>query len=141
MKSRIFRRDRRQAGFTLIELLVTLAVLAILIGAALSRYQRISDKAWVAAAKFELHEAMRGIWLYQTENDSMAYPTTSMITSYTELSQVIDPFVGSLPAEQNSKFTFVSYSANDTSFSLVGKARDSQRSILTVTRRGITIAP
>jgi prepilin-type N-terminal cleavage/methylation domain-containing protein len=139
--SRIFRNDRCQAGFTLVEILVTLIVLAILISIGLSRYQNISDRAKVSVAEMELRDAMRGIAVYQIENDSMSYPTSSMISNHTELIEVIAPFIGSIPDAQDARFTFVSYSADDTSFALVGQARDSRRSTLTGTSRGISITP
>ena len=83
---------------------------------------------------------MRGLFLYQTENDSSSFPTTDMIASYEDLAEVISPYVGAPAATEGAKFWFVSYAGDDTSFTLVGRARDSERTTITGTQRTITVA-
>jgi prepilin-type N-terminal cleavage/methylation domain-containing protein len=141
MRTDSLQRLRNRSGFTLIELLVSLVIVAILASISLSQYQNITDKARVAAAEYELNQCMRGLWFYQASNDTQAFPITSMITSYDDLNQIVGPHLGALPDETTAKFTFVSYTADDTSFTIVGTARDRGRSTLTGTNMGITITP
>ena len=132
------RHTDTTSGMTLIELLIVLVILAILTAIALPRYGAIRDRAKISTAESDLYPAMRGIWLYQTENDSLHYPETGMITSHQELRQVVRDYVGLIPNEENSNFVFVSYAADDTSFTIVARAKDSSRTILTGGVGGIT---
>lgn len=132
------RRSDPTSGMTLIELLIVLVIVAILSAIAIPRYATIKDRAKVSAAESDLYQAMRGIWLYQTENDSLHYPETDMITDHVQLRQVVRDYIGLIPSQENSNFEFISYAADDTSFVLVARAKDSKRTILTGGIGGIT---
>jgi len=135
------KRDPRNEGFTLIELLVTLVIIAILAAIAIPQYRTIVDKTRIAAAEYELNQCMRGLFFYQTENDTNSFPATNMITSYDDLANIIAIHIGRPPATTDAKFTFVSYAGADSGFTIVAKARDSNRTTLTGTHLGIAIAP
>ena len=127
------RGSFRQSGFTLIELLIVLVIIAILAAVAIPQYRNITNEARISAAEYEMTLAMRGIYMYQTTNDTMAFPHTSLISSYEDLRLVVAPFIGMPPREEDSRFSFVSYSADDTSFTLVTRAKDSERTYLILT--------
>lgn len=130
--------SRGQEGFTLIEILISLVIVALLAAIAIPQYRSITDKSRVAAAEYELALAMRGIFMYQTTNDSMAFPTADMIQNYEDLRLVVSSFIGMPPREEDSRFTFVSYTADDTSFTLIARARDSDRTTMTMTNDRIS---
>lgn len=125
-------------GITLIELLVVLVIVAILTAIAIPRYTQVRDRARLSAAESELYQAMRGLWLYQTENDSLHYPETAMITNHDQLRRVVHDYIGLIPNTSNSNFVFVSYAADDTSFTIIARAKDSNRTTLTGGIDGIT---
>ncbi|MFO7768466.1 MAG: prepilin-type N-terminal cleavage/methylation domain-containing protein [bacterium] len=132
------RRIDPAGGMTLIELLVVLVIVAVLTAIAIPRYSTIKDRARISAAETDLYQAMRGLWLYQTENDSLHHPETDMITNHQQLRQVVRDYIGLIPNEENSNFVFVSYAADDTSFTIVARAKDSRSTILTGSMDGIT---
>lgn len=128
---------KRSEGMTLIELLIVLVVVAIISSMSIPRFTNMVNKTKVTAAETELKHAQDGIQYYSTENDSMAYPVTSLITSYTELNSVVAPFIGALPPESTAKFSFVSYTGGDTSFALRVRAKDQDRTLLEANQNGI----
>lgn len=85
-------------GFTLIELLIVIAVISILIGIALPRFQSMQDEGNIAKAKGELRTLQTGVESFYIHN-SNAYPSAlSALTSATP--QIVssiptDPFASS----------------------------------------------
>ncbi|MFC1499401.1 type IV pilin protein [Candidatus Zixiibacteriota bacterium] len=131
-------RIRDTSGMTLIELLVVLVIIGILASVAVPRFNNMINRTKVSAAEQELKHASNGLWYYKTENDSLSFPPPSMITNYETLQILLRPFVGTLPEEADARFSFVSYTSADTTFSLVVRARDQERTLLTATNMGIT---
>lgn len=123
---------------TLIELLVVLAFIAILASISIPRFKDMVDRAKLSAAEQELSIATRGIWFYQTQNDSLHFPDTVMINSYQDLRVTVKDYVDWPPEESRAKFTFVSYASDDTSFTLIILARDSDRTQITATNLGVS---
>jgi len=122
---------KNSSGFTLIELLISLVIVALLASVAIPRFRNMASKAKVSAAEQELDQAVQGLWYYRTENDSTAFPPSSMIGSYEDLRATISDYIGWPPEESHASFTFVSYTGADTGFSLSARARDSDRTLLT----------
>ncbi len=132
------RRVAGEEGFTLIEILISLVIVALLAAIAIPQYRSITHKARISAAEYEMTLAMRGIFMYQTTNDTMAFPHTDLIQNYEDLRLVVASFIGMPPREEDSRFTFISYTADDTSFTLLARARDSDRTLMTLTNSRIT---
>ncbi len=129
---------RNQKGFTLIELLIVIVIIGILAAVAIPRFQGVSDKAKIGAAKAELATVKQGLGMYQAENDTSAFPNAATVTSYTTLFQAISDYV-QISNETDAAWTFLSYaSATPDTFVLVVKAKDRARTQLTVTPTTIT---
>ena len=131
-------RTRRESGMTLVELLIVLVIIGILATVAIPRFNDMINKGKVSAAEQELKHATNGLWYYKTENDSLSFPATTMITTYESLMDVCRPYVGTLPSAENARFSFVSYASTDSAFTLIVRARDQDRTEMTATNRGIT---
>jgi len=124
---------RNEKGFTLIELLIVIVIIGILAAVAIPRFQGVSDKAKIGAAKAELANVKQGLGMYQAENDTSAYPASGDITNYTELYDTIAPYV-QISNATDASWTFDSYtSATPDTFVLVAKAKDRNRTTITVT--------
>ncbi len=122
---------------TLIEILVVLVIISILSAIAIPQFRGMIDRAKVSTAEHSVQQALRGIWFYQTQNDSLTFPDSDMINSYSDLQDVVLEYIGSLPEENVADFRFVSYSATDTSFILMARAKDGDETLITGTNLGI----
>ncbi len=126
------------AGMTLIELLIVLVIISLLSAIAIPQFRGMIDRTKVSTAEHSMQQASRGIWFYQTENDSLTFPDSDMINSYSDLQDIVREYIGSLPEEGAADFIFVSYSATDTSFTLVARAKDRDETVITCTNLGIS---
>lgn len=131
------RLNNNNAGVTLIELLVVLVIISILSAIAIPQFRGMIDRTKISTAEHSMQQAMRGIWFYQTQDDSLTFPDSDMINSYSDLQDVVLEYIGSLPEENIADFRFVSYSATDTSFILVARAKDRDETVITGTNLGI----
>jgi prepilin-type N-terminal cleavage/methylation domain-containing protein len=129
---------RNEQGFTLIELLIVIVIIGILAAVAIPRFQGVSDKAKIGAAKAELATIKQGLGMYQAENDTSAYPASGDIGTYDDLYNIIASYV-QVSNATDAAFTFVSYtSASQDTFVLVVKAKDRNRTVLTMTPTTVT---
>ena len=129
---------RNQKGFTLIELLIVIVIIGILAAVAIPRFQGVSDKAKIGAAKAELATIKNLLGMYQAENDTSAYPAAADITSHAELVTILAPY-GGIPAAAEASWSFTSYArATEDTFVLTGKANDRSRTTVVVTPTVIT---
>ena len=129
---------RNEQGFTLIELLIVIVIIGILAAVAIPRFQGVSDKAKVGAAKAELATVKQGLGMYQAENDTSAYPASGDVGSYDDLYNAIAGYV-QISNSTDASWTFVSYvSASQDTFVLTAKAKDRNRTVITVTPTTIT---
>lgn len=129
---------RNEQGFTLIELLIVIVIIGILAAVAIPRFQGVSDKAKIGAAKAELANVKQGLGMYQAENDTSAFPAASVITDYTSLYNTIADYV-QISSATDASWTFVSYaSATPDTFVLTVKAKDRDRTSIMVTPTTIT---
>jgi prepilin-type N-terminal cleavage/methylation domain-containing protein len=136
--SLVSRMSNNTAGMTLIELLIVLVIVSVLSAVAVPQFRGMVDRARISTAEHSVQQASRGIWFYQTENDSLSFPDSDMINSYSDLQDVVREYIGNLPEEDDADFTFISYSASDTSFTLVASAKDRDATVITCTNLGIT---
>ena len=129
---------RNQKGFTLIELLIVIVIIGILAAVAIPRFQGVSDKAKIGAAKAELATIKNLLGMYQAENDTSAYPAAADITSHATLVSMLAPY-GGIPAAGEASWSFEGYArATEDTFVLTGKADDRNRTLITVTPTVIT---
>jgi general secretion pathway protein G len=131
-------QKRKESGFTLIELLIVIVIIGILAAVAIPRFQGVSDKAKIGAAKAELATVKQGLGMYQAENDTSAYPASGVIGSHAELTTAIGTYV-QIANATDAAFTFATYtSATTDTFVLTAKAKDRNRTVITVTPTTIT---
>ncbi len=124
---------RNEQGFTLIELLIVIVIIGILAAVAIPRFQGVSDKAKIGAAQAELATVKQGLGMYQAENDTSAFPESATISSHADLLLAIGTYVQVANATDAS-WTFTSYtSATTDTFVLLAKAKDRNRTTITVT--------
>ena len=129
---------RNQKGFTLIELLVVIVIIGILAAVAIPRFQGVSDKAKIGAAKAELATIKNLLGMYQAENDTSAFPVAADVASHQNLVDILAAY-GALPQPSEASFAFESYArATEDTFVLKAKANDRSRTIITVTPTVIT---
>jgi len=92
-------------------------------------------------AKAELSSVQTGLRMYLFDGGEDAYPSAAAINSYRDLKYVLSNFV-QLPDEEQASFTFHSYARlRADTFILKARARDSKRTIITVTPSSITPSP
>ena len=97
------------------------------------RFEGVSDRARISAAKAELATVKQGLGMFQAESDDSAYPRTAQINSFADLRGILSPYIR-LPREADVSFTFVSYvSAKPDTFVLTARAMDRERTTITVT--------
>ncbi|MFC1544435.1 hypothetical protein ACFL4Y_04190 [Gemmatimonadota bacterium] len=102
------------------------------------RFEGVSDRARIGAAKAELATIKQGLGMFQAESDDSAYPGTADISSYADLRNTVSPYVR-IARGEDAAYTFVAYtSAKPDTFVLLAKARDSARTLITVTPTVIT---
>ena len=129
---------RNESGFTLIELLIVIVIIGILAAVAIPRFQGVSDKAKIGAAKAELATVKQGLGMYQAENDTSAYPASGDIGTHADLVSIIGTYV-QIANATDASFTFNTYvSASTDTFVLTAKAKDRNRTLITVTPTTIT---
>lgn len=132
-------QKRNQKGFTLIELLIVIVIIGILAAVAIPRFQGVSDKAKIGAAKAELATIKNGLGMFQAENDSSSYPTAGQITTHATLASILSAYV-QIPAAADASFVFNTYArATKDTFVLTAKAKDRNSTVVTVTP--VTITP
>jgi type II secretory pathway pseudopilin PulG len=113
-------------------------IIGILAAVAIPRFQGVSDKAKIGAAKAELATVKQGLGMYQAENDTSAYPSAATVNSYTTLFNAIADYV-QISSETEASWTYVSYaSATPDTFILTVKAKDRNRTQIVVTPTTIT---
>lgn len=101
----------------------------------------IEDDTLVYAAKAELASVQTGLLMYRAENIESRYPSVMAIFSYGTLRYHLSPFVR-LPDEYQAPFIFKSYvRAMPDTFVLQAWAKDSKRTVITVTPTSITPPP
>jgi hypothetical protein len=94
---------------------------------------RRADRIRIEAAKAELAVVREGLFMYQAENDQSRFPATSSITCYDDLLRTLSPYC-QLLEPQDAAWTYVSYvSAMPDTFVLLAKAKDGNRTAITVT--------
>jgi len=93
-----------------------------------------SDQARIGQAKADLAAVKQGLDMYQAENESSAYPMSASVNSYEDLRNVISSYVRLPFRAEDVAFTFASYtSAHPDTFVLTARAKDSNRTVITLT--------
>lgn len=97
--------------------------------------QDLTDQVIIRQAKEELEKIRIALCMYQAENDSSAFPPTSVVTRTRDLMNLVNPYVR-MPEEIH--WSYVSYvSAAPDTFVLLTKARDSRFTVLAVNPTGV----
>lgn len=76
------RLAREESGFTLVELLVVVAIIGILLAIAVPSFLGFEQRAYDAAARSELRNALPAVGSYRNDNESYAGMTVAALRAY-----------------------------------------------------------
>lgn len=133
---------KNNRGFTLIELLIVVAIVGILAAIAIPSYNTFVDKAKFTTAIAALDSVRTELAAYNAEKGR--YPVS--ITSFPDFTdENNDPILHGLNLEQvrskiynwDTEATYVVASGNN-SYTMTAKAKDRDRTLITVTPSGVT---
>lgn len=129
---------RKHSGFTLIELMVAMILLGILILIAISLYMNYLDKAKITVAEHTLAQARDNLNLYNMDNG--AYPVSINFTDCVDengRTVFTQAFCNQLREDLSSVESY-SYDIESKKFIFKAKAKDKQKTLITVTPDKVT---
>ncbi|PKN50881.1 MAG: hypothetical protein CVU55_14870 [Deltaproteobacteria bacterium HGW-Deltaproteobacteria-13] len=126
----------RCSGFTLIELTIALVVMGIIVTLAFSFYKDSISKAKITVAQSVLVNVKKTLAIYNMDKGN--YPASIDFTSC--LDEKDHPVFGpELCAQLKEDVLTENYSGNASSFELKARAKDTQKTLITLTQDNITI--
>lgn len=132
-KVRCYRSDVfvRNKGFTLVELVLVLGIIAILAVIAASAYHSFVDKAKVVQTAMALDTARKDLEIYFYDNND--YPVSIDFTDFTDQNGKTILHEQTWLDLQKKVFSWEGYILAGNTFTLVARAKDSDRTLITVT--------
>ena|GEM_PF-2114844 len=108
-------------------------------GSGRSEIQAALDQSKVAAALGQLRNVQRSFLMHISESMKPEFPPTDTIRTFADLHRIILYYLPGDPAEETLSWTFLCYYRKSSQdFLLVAEAKDSQRTLITVTSSQIT---
>lgn len=130
-----FSTSGNTSGFTLIELLVAMMLMGILIAIAYSVYSNYLNKARIAIAESTLDHARDNLELYNIDNGK--YPeSVNFINCVDENGHAV--FTTAFCDQMAKDLIPESYALDNGIYTLKARARDTNKTLITLTRNKIT---
>jgi prepilin-type N-terminal cleavage/methylation domain-containing protein len=128
---------RKSPGFTLIEVLVAMILLVILAAIAFSVYTNYLNKARIAIAESSLDNVRDNLELYSIDNGK--YPDSIDFSTCADENgrAVLSPSVCTQLAKDTTPESY-SYTPADGNYMLKARAKDTNKTLMTLTRSRIT---
>lgn len=126
---------RKTSGFTIIELLVVMLLLAILAAIAYSIYSNYLNKAKIAIAESMLDHARDNLELYNVDNGK--YPESINFTNCADENGGA-VFTRAFCDQFAKDLTPVSYVLDNGTYVLKARAKDNNKTLITLTKDRIT---
>ncbi len=104
-----------------------------------SEIQVALDRSRVATAVGQLRDVQRSFLMHRAESFKPEYPPTDSISTYADLNRFLSEYRHLPPAQETLAWVFLCYyCSNPEEYLLVTEAKDSRRTLITITPTQIT---
>ena len=132
---------KKSKGFTLIELLVIVVIIGVLAALAIPAYNNYVDKARITVAIGTLDSIRKNFESFHIDNQEYPAKPINFFTGTDGATPPRTVFSAMFLDQINDDLTDVLYNTTTSSYTLIGKAKDKDQTVLTLTPTDITKTP